>query len=520
MARVPDYGRRVSPAGPSRLFPGGALYDIGQSAMADTAGDFADMFAQSAERIRRAEEATQIIGRTADFTVGMTKLLADSLNKPTPQDGERFFRDGSEQMRQKALDWSAGSEESRTQLLDAIQSDYVRHHVKFLQVQQDRQIKNQIDAANGAYDTAVTTGNKVLAYDALDKLEEAGYITPAMREQRVKEFPVDMEIEQWRIQAGTDPQTAMQALQGMLTRPGITDRQTHSISTAIGVASQQMHRKSQALRTNDAATMIEVLRTVRGAVTGENAVTFEALEQRFAGDQISESTFRMAWDRLASKTGAEAAQQEKAQDEADKARQKAQDEADKARQKAERLRAYGILSRQTTRFLDGDISYEQWHAIYAGHQAELDEEDAEQFMDKAQSGRMSESDHARLEADKLASMVLEPIAPQIQVGDKKEYDQLQVDMMVGAAMRRLDTWQAEYFTGDKPFDASVYRAKANEIIGAVSREYNEQKNPKSKRSRRATATPAIPRVTSDADFDALPSGSEFIGPDGVHRRKP
>jgi hypothetical protein len=30
----------------------------------------------------------------------------------------------------------------------------------------------------------------------------------------------------------------------------------------------------------------------------------------------------------------------------------------------------------------------------------------------------------------------------------------------------------------------------------------------------------IIRVNTDAEYDLLPSGSEFVGPDGVRRRKP
>ena len=36
----------------------------------------------------------------------------------------------------------------------------------------------------------------------------------------------------------------------------------------------------------------------------------------------------------------------------------------------------------------------------------------------------------------------------------------------------------------------------------------------------APTQPVVPSVASQADFDALPSGSEFIGPDGMTRRKP
>ena len=36
----------------------------------------------------------------------------------------------------------------------------------------------------------------------------------------------------------------------------------------------------------------------------------------------------------------------------------------------------------------------------------------------------------------------------------------------------------------------------------------------------ATGGAQMPRITSDADYDALPSGAQFIDPDGVLRRKP
>ena len=35
-----------------------------------------------------------------------------------------------------------------------------------------------------------------------------------------------------------------------------------------------------------------------------------------------------------------------------------------------------------------------------------------------------------------------------------------------------------------------------------------------------TISSGLPEVKNDADFDALPSGTEFIGPDGIKRRKP
>ena len=38
--------------------------------------------------------------------------------------------------------------------------------------------------------------------------------------------------------------------------------------------------------------------------------------------------------------------------------------------------------------------------------------------------------------------------------------------------------------------------------------------------RRVTRGADVPRIASDAEFNALPSGTEFIGPDGVKRRKP
>ena len=34
------------------------------------------------------------------------------------------------------------------------------------------------------------------------------------------------------------------------------------------------------------------------------------------------------------------------------------------------------------------------------------------------------------------------------------------------------------------------------------------------------AAPSLPRISTDEEFDALPSGAEFFDPDGVKRRKP
>lgn len=72
-----------------------------------------------------------------------------------------------------------------------------------------------------------------------------------------------------------------------------------------------------------------------------------------------------------------------------------------------------------------------------------------------------------------------------------------------ADLRRMsiDTLRANY--GAAPLDTSGHE----NVPAAVG-------------ARPAAPASGIPTIQSDAEFDALPSGAEFVGPDGVRRRKP
>jgi len=70
------------------------------------------------------------------------------------------------------------------------------------------------------------------------------------------------------------------------------------------------------------------------------------------------------------------------------------------------------------------------------------------------------------------------------------------------------------FFGEEELEPDIQAQK--EILESVVRgEYNAQPNIPS-----GTISSGLPEVKNDADFDALPSGTEFIDPDGIKRRKP
>ncbi len=260
---------------------------------------------------------------------------------------------------------------------------------------------------------------------------------------------------------------------------------------ALQVAKERAYAAKQ--QANDRDVTALTLRTARGAAEPGQEITPATIEQAMLDGQISETTGRMLWDRLVKPR-----------------------ETDPAT----RLQSYGAMGRVTARLKRGEITPEYWQKVYNTHFQNLDEEDAEMFLDRAHTA--DPYDDLRSDAEKMAAEAMVPLFEEdVYVGEEGEPITVARDEAVGTVLRRLDAFVQGELAEGRTIDRTKYLDQARETIREVYREEYDRQNappppPKPKRSR---WTGQI-RITTDEEYDQLDSGTEFIGPDGKLRRKP
>lgn len=84
------------------------------------------------------------------------------------------------------------------------------------------------------------------------------------------------------------------------------------------------------------------------------------------------------------------------------------------------------------------------------------------------------------------------------------------------AVQELNALQASVASLDQAQDS----AQLKDSLEKVKQHYNGWKEAVQKAGSQDDATNGTPKINSDEDFDALPSGAEFIDPEGKRRRKP
>lgn len=120
--------------------------------------------------------------------------------------------------------------------------------------------------------------------------------------------------------------------------------------------------------------------------------------------------------------------------------------------------------------------------------------------------------------------MLESVPPNI--GDSAEGRKLLVELMTAKEQRKIEIGQlareyAERNNGrlDDGWHAALARYSAQNPV--FSQELMDKARTMSESGQQQSpAAGVVPRIQSDEDFDALPPGAQFIGPDGKLRRKP
>lgn len=155
-------------------------------------------------------------------------------------------------------------------------------------------------------------------------------------------------------------------------------------------------------------------------------------------------------------------------------------------QRANRLRAYRIMTRELNRLVQGG-DRKRFDAVYDAHMGELAEEDAEAFLDKAESVRDAAPTSAnklltsaRDEADKAATKALaslfndvngEPYDPK---GEENAPEPVELAEAVGSILMDLDVWAKEHTKNDKTLDLDAYRTERNKRVISEYRRLAEQ----------------------------------------------
>ena len=202
--------------------------------------------------------------------------------------------------------------------------------------------------------------------------------------------------------------------------------------------------------------------------------------------------------------------------------------------RSERMTAYAALSRETARLQAGEIGYDRWRRVYAAHAQELDEEDAESFLDKAHAvGRspsdpkQKEVDAAMKDTDEMAtkafkSLFKSDMATTDLMGNTSETPEPpELAESVGEVLVHMKEWTKARAEEGKPFDAIAFRVERNRKTGEVYRRlYEKDKEPEPVKAPKRSRWTGRITVKTDAEYEALASGTEFIAPDGKLRRKP
>lgn len=528
MAVVPGYGRQIQAPGPVPWNDNvGPLYNAGLAALAEITGDMAGAIKQRDNELVNAYNATEIVKRSAQYSLDVTNAAQRAaelrVSEPgigpanadgtqpmvsrlaSPDEQEEFFKAEVAKLEQQYGQWEKGiygrtvDVEARARLKNAMVSETARQMGNLRQAQRVRMMQEIEDRFAFNLQTAIQTNNPALLHESL--AEVSPFLSEAKREQILAGFDTDVQTYSIRKQltnlgsaniplaAKVEQAQLLSEQASELLKQDMPEQQRNALlhvqNVADSYASQQKVLAAEALKQNDLTMMSRTLATVRGVLTGENAVTFDELEAAMAAGQISREVGTMAWDRLARKADAS---------------NEMMTPAEKEAASQQRLRSYALLTRQMNRYKQGKISYTQWSSIFNAHQHEVSEEDAEKFIDQAAAKQMTEGDHAMVEAEKLAENTITPLF----VAPNKEYDEPGLDEAMGYIMQRITNWKDETFTADKPFDEAAFRKKANSIIDETYREWSKQIPAK----KRGQMRPTYPKENADYKVDDLVTGAD------------
>ena len=510
MAELPRYGRKIAPAGPSQWLPHGTQQDMGLAAIEEVLGKHAESLRRTRMKMRAAEEGTQLLDRSAKFSIGMEKIFTDSMKQDGPDKQRAYWDQETEKLRQQLLDWSGSSDEARMELGQSLTHEQVRHDLRFMRAQEDRSRKQMEDSATLAMDTAVRTNNPVQFQMAVDKLEEINIYSPSMREQQMKEFPTKVALAQAQMTMAADPDTAMASLKTVLADKAITEDQRNKATWLYNLAKnekedQEKNRgqwwdslKMDVFKKSETMTTGAIWSEIQQTPNLSEPQQMELMDTVVKGRRIFADTgrdpFRVTRDEEALA---------KAYIDIDYDRITSLDDLNARRFGGESIQWSNNDDVQVKSYLqahiDGRTLTGQLDVTSPSVKARIDALNA-LYLDgdgnMKEPGTLAEYMTVRRRIEQAVKS--DNPAPQIErvmteAKEKKAKDWLEKLAMSGVAPGpRMGWW----------------------LMGKVADAYKDALFPKE------PSKTQYPVVKSDEDFDRLPSGATFVDPDGKLRRKP
>ncbi len=276
MAIVPRYGRRVGAPGPGGYITQ-PVYDRGLAAWEQAAGQIFGTLKERDDKIKAARESTEIVGRSARFSLDLNNLLTQTAEmQGTAEAQEAYFRKEVDALAKAHLDWQGATPAAQAKLQNNLVAETTQQIGTLRTIQRQRRIKEIADRSELALATSTRTGNQVLHEQALDDLVTAGIVTPAAREKAKADFPTEVRIERLRQLAETKPEIALELAQNWQAREEYNESQRGKLreieANARGLSILRGQEQERLAARNGMALLARVYKTADGtAQPGEIA---------------------------------------------------------------------------------------------------------------------------------------------------------------------------------------------------------------------------------------------------------
>lgn len=465
MAIVASGGRRISPPGPSRWHPGGSVYDRGAGAWSEALGDMAQEVGRRDQEIKSAAESTELTRRAAQYSLDLQGLLyrTEKLqvnNRPaTAQEQSDFFKDQADTMARPYLDTKGLSTEASAKINNMIVTATAQRMGDVRQMLRARDLANVEAGGTLAINAAIATNNLAMLHEALGGMVASGAMAQAAADELVKRFPVNVKLS--RLEAGM---SALQSnaldvgakttrlgayaneLEQILTDAELTGKQRDAATSLLNGARANARAiqtgydrmVADAVQFNNAAMTARVLKTRRGAAKDDEIVLPSEIEARLADPdparRISEETGRILSNMLTEP---------------------------KPKNREARLAAYGKVNQAVVDLEGGDIDRDDAKAIYYQNVQDLDEEDAETFLNRIQTGPKDELEAMETVAMRQVEPVFDARFAKANYDEKEAMAKLRAKAHFAKQLR--DWAKATYPDGTK-VDRAAYQERAVNLL--------------------------------------------------------
>ena len=252
MAVIAPFGRSQRAPGPVPFSPNtGPLYNAGLAALSEFAGNMGGALAYRDRELTDAYNATEIVKRSAQYSLDVsdaTRRAAElRVSEPgigpanedgtqpmvsrlaSPDEQEKFFQAEVGKLENQYGKWEKGiygrnvSVEARTRLKNTMIAETAQQISDLRQVQRKRMMAEMEDRLAFGYQAAVQNGSLPQLHQLVE--EASPILTEAKREQMLAGFDTDVQIEKLRRAAANDPDSVLDQAQSLQAGANVSKEQ-------------------------------------------------------------------------------------------------------------------------------------------------------------------------------------------------------------------------------------------------------------------------------------------------------